>query len=79
MGQDHEPSPADTLNRASDDERRHGGGESADNGPHQEDGESGDEQALAPDEISEFAVDRHHDGGRHQVGGGDPQHVVNTT
>ena len=41
-----------------------------------EDRDRGDEQALAADQVAELAVDRQRDGGGEDVGGGDPEHVV---
>ena len=51
-------------------------GESADHRADDEDRDRNDEQALAADQVTELAVDRQRDGGRQNVGGGHPEHVV---
>ncbi len=78
LRQDHQPATAETLDGAPDDELGHGVGHAAHDRADDEERDRGDEQALTADQVTELAVDRQHDRGRENVGGGDPEHLVDS-
>lgn len=73
---DHEPARADALDRAEGDELVHGAGPAGERGAEDEDGDGELEDALAAEQVAEFAVDRQADGGGEQIGGDRPGHPV---
>lgn len=76
LRQDHQTTTAETLQCAEHDEHPEVGGErAADRGEGEQ--RDRDQEEVAPtQDVAELAVDGHHDGGREQVGGGDPHLVV---
>jgi hypothetical protein len=76
LREDHQAAAAQTLDGAEDHKVPEIGGEGA---AHRGEGEQCNghkEQVAAAQDVTELAVDGHHDGGGQQVGGGDPGLVL---
>ena len=65
------------MHGAGDDEHRHGIGETADGGAHDEDGDASNVEPLAAQHVTQLAGNRHGDGHGDKECGDDPAHVVN--
>ncbi|GAA3477404.1 hypothetical protein GCM10018966_019340 [Streptomyces yanii] len=73
---DHEPAAADALDGTEGDQLVHGPGPAGQRGADDEDDDGELEDALAAEEIAEFAVDRQPDGGGEEIGGDGPGHLL---
>ena len=76
LRQDHQAAAAQALDGAEDHEAPEVGGEGAAHRGEREQGDGHQEQVAAAQDVTELAVDGHHDGGGQQVGGGDPGLVL---
>ena len=76
LGEDDEPAAAEALQRAEGDELAHALRLPAQRRPDEEDDDRALEDALAPVEVAELAVERRGDRRRQQVAGDDPRELV---